>query len=515
MNINAGRKVLVLICIATVALTISGCGQRPEKETETQTQSRQYVVIDEQATEHVTETETQKLVTAVDYTSKDGSIKITLPDNTWKVTQDADEMRVFQSGSAAIINIVHASTPTAMKNLSVLKTEEELNESLKKQYADEDDYEIEEFTTAAVNSIKIYRYLVRYTAAARMWAYSITSAIISDDEAYIVTGTVTDENSTLLAAVQTSVQSFRVLGDEDFRAATGEVLSGTTQKMTEEESETENTATASGKELTTLKEYAADATLVTSDIVNVRLSPGTDAAVLTTLSADMKVTVTGETTSWFQVSISGNTGYIRKDFLVYGNTDNSSSAKTQTTETEQAAAATDGVSAAELATVTNYGYSTTLYATDIVNVRGNPGTDSDVIDALSTGDGVAVVGETDNWFVVTINGNTGYVSKALLASEAPSASDSSSAGDSGSSSSTGSGGSSGGSNVTISGQVTYAGVDTLTIQGNDGNTYYVYYGDASVSTSEGLDEGVSVVISADTTQTASDGTLYAVGVSGN
>ncbi len=511
MKINAGRNVLMLACLAA-ALTISGCGQRPEKQTEAQTQSQQYVVIDEPVTEKVTETETQKLITAVDYTSKDGSIKITLPDNTWKVTQDADEMRVFQSGSAAIINVVHASTPTAMKNLSVLKTKEELNESLQKQYANEKDFEIVEFTTATVGRINIYRYLVRYTAAARMWAYSMTSAIVSDSEAYIVTGTVTDENSTLLDAVKKSVQSFRVLGDEEFKAATGEVLSGTTQKMTEEESETEESTAASGRELKSLKDYGTSATLVTSDIVNVRLEPGTDAAILTTLAEDTKVTVTGETTGWFKVNIAGNTGYIRKDFLVYEN--KKPAGQAAETEVNQTAPTAEGVSAAELATATNYGSAATLYASDIVNVRSNPGTDSDVIDALSTGDGVSVMGETDNWFIVNINGVTGYVSKALLAAEAPSSGNQTSSGDTGSSASNG-GGSAAGSVISISGEVTYAGVDTMTIQGNDGNSYTVYYGDASVSTNGGLDTGVSVVISADTTQTASDGTLYAVGVTGN
>ena len=63
----------------------------------------------------------------------DGSIRITLPDSTWKVTQDADEMRVFSSGSAAMINIVHAADATAMRNLSVQESEEELETSLRKQ----------------------------------------------------------------------------------------------------------------------------------------------------------------------------------------------------------------------------------------------------------------------------------------------------------------------------------------------------------------------------------------------
>lgn len=51
-------------------------------------------------------------------------MQITLPDSTWKVTQDADEMRVFSSGSAAMINIVHAADDTQMKNVSVYESED-------------------------------------------------------------------------------------------------------------------------------------------------------------------------------------------------------------------------------------------------------------------------------------------------------------------------------------------------------------------------------------------------------
>ncbi len=514
---------LCLAVSAALTWSLSGCGQRVTQETETEKKQTEapVVVMTEAVTEKQevqTETETQKLITSVDYTSKDSTVKITLPDNTWKVTQDADEMRVFQSGNAAIINIVHASTETAMKNLSVQTSEEDLKASLSQQYANENDYSVESFNTAAVGNIHIYRYVIKYNAQARMWAYSMTNAIVADNEAYVVTGTVTDDNATLLVAVQKAVESFRVLSDEDFKAATGEVLSGKTQKT----SETVNTNTASAAELQSLKDYGTTATLVTNDVVNVRLAPGTDADILSTLVGDVKVTVTGETSNWFQVSINGNTGYIRKDFLVYGTTSTSAS------EAADDAGDTSGAATGELNTATNYGSSTTLYASSAANVRSQPGTDSAVIDGLSTGASVTVVGETDNWFIVNVDGYTGYVSKALLTSDSSIASgnvgtdsqnynngDGTTNTDSGNSNTSNGGTNTASSASSVNGTVVGASVDTLTIAGSDGNTYYVYYGDAAVTSSDGLYEGVNVNVSLDASQASSDGTLYATSVSGN
>ncbi len=520
MRSKAGRMAVCLAAAAAITWSLSGCGQRPEPQSETSAQTEKHTeAAKEPVTEKVleTEAETQKLITSVDYTSKDGSVKITLPDNTWKVTQDADEMRVFQSGNAAIINIVHAATESAMKNLSVMTSQEELEEGLTKQYPNKDDYEVEDFTTATVGDINIYRYVVKYNASARMWAYSVTNAIVAADEAYVVTGTVTDDNAPLLASVRKAVESFQVPGDEDFKAATGEVISGTTQKTTEKQPET----TASDAELSSLQDYGTTAALVTNDVVNVRMQPGTDAGILVTLNGDTQVNVVGETSGWFKVNISGNIGYIRKDFLVYGTSAN----KADTTQSETSAQTTDtgsgNASSAEISTATQYGSATTLYASDVANVRSAPGTDSSVIDALGAGGSVTVTGETDNWFIVNVGGVTGYVSKSLLTSDSSVAANTGSStgsggsysGDSGSASS-GSGSSSDGA-TSISGQVTSAGVDTLTVTGSDGKNYTVYYGDANVTSSDGLYNGVYVNISLDPSQAPGDGTLYATNVSGS
>ena len=497
--------------VIVMAFSLAGCGERPGQIQEKTTEAppvTEVETITEVPTEKVTEkaTEAPKLITSVDYTSKDGSVKITLPDNTWKVTQDADEMRVFQSGNAAIINIIHANTDTSLKNLPVSKSEEELKQSLSGQYSAENAFDIVDFISTEVNGVSIYRYVIKYNAAARMWAYSVTNAIVASDQAYVVNGTVTDDNEPLLEAVKKSVESFRVLQDETLKQVTGEVITGTTQTGNIQ-TQTVNTNTGSAQEMTSLKDYGANVTLVTTDTVNVRSQPGTDSQILTTLNGKTQVTVVGESANWFKVNINGNIGYIRKDFLVYGN-----AATGQTNETD--ASAQGAQAAAESNTATNYGAPTTLYASSDVNIRSAPGTDSSITGALPTGTAVTVVGETDNWFIVSIGGNTAYVSKAYLTSD-ETISNGTNAENTGAYTGEGtSGGSTYPSPSAVSGTVVGTTVDTLIVQGDDGNTYTVYYGDANTTSQDGIYDGVYVSISLDSSEAAGDGTLYATSVTG-
>lgn len=516
---NRSKQLLIILAAMSVlAFSLSGCGKRrseivSETESETQTES-----ATEKITEKETERETQKLITFVDYTSKDGTVKITLPDNTWKITQDADEMRVFSSGTAAMINIVHASTESAMKNLTVMTTEDALKTALTKQYSDTTAYDVQSFESNTINGVNTYRYVVKYNATARMWAYSVTYGIVAADQAYVITGTVTDENKTLLAAVEKSVGSFRVLKDETLKSVTSDIIAGKTQKPT-----TPANAT-SAAELATLKDYGTSADLYANDNVNIRLAPGTDADILVTLNTGDKVSVVGETSGWFKVNVQGNIGYIRKDFLV-------NSQPAQTPETNPPVTADDTASA-EINTETKYGSAVTLYASAEVNVRSKPNTSSDenVIGVLGGGNSVSVIGETDNWFVVSVNGNVGYVSKSYLTNDSSVANnnnngsntgnngDGNNGGDNnGGGNGNNGGGSTGGSTSgpsSISGTVIGSTVDTVTVAGDDGNTYTIYTGEANVDTVDGIYDGVYVSVSVDNSQTAADGTMYATGVKG-
>ena len=527
------------------AFFLAGCGQRAVdpgigKETEPQTQQTERMTETEtqKPTEKETETETEafKRVLDVDYTSKDGTIKITLPDNTWKIGQDVDEMRVFQSGKDAMINIVHANTESALNSLNVMTSQPELEASLTAQYADPNAFEVLSFVDAPVGAVHVYRYTVKYTSAARMWAYSVTNAIVAPDQAYVVVGSITEDNRSLLEAVQKSVSSFRVLKDETLKAVTGEVITGTLQATPQPV----KTDTVSGDELQSLKNYGTTTTLVTLDQINVRLAPGTDSDVLITLDPSVAVTVTGETANWYQVNVQGNTGYIRKDFLVYGTpaqTEKTSESDQETAESNEPYSA---IASAELGNETNYGSATTLYATTDVNIRALPGTDSDISGSLGTGGAISVIGETDNWFKVSVNGATGYISKAYLSSTqaAPTpetTAEQTPAAQTGENANTNTAQTDAqaqtpetqapaqtdapaqtqqGATQTQSGTIVSVGPDTITYQTNDGQTYTVNTSDADISAANGVYEGAVGSFEYDPSKTDANGNPYATNVTG-
>lgn len=540
MNLRNRNRLLwaAAACAAAVSLPLTGCGtQRGSVQTvvsETPAAQQESTAVQtnavtearsEAATEAQSEPETKQVITSVEYTSTDGTVRIILPDNNWKVTQDADEMRVFSSGDEAMINIVHASTEASMKTLSLQTSRADLEAALTEQYSSSTAYDVESFDTVTKGNVSLYRYVVKYNAAARMWAYSVTYGLMTADQAYVVNGTVPDDNKTLLKAVEDSVNSFVVLTDKDLSGVSSKDFD--TASSTEKTAQSETSSAASSQEQTTLSAYGSAVTMYSNDDVNVRSGPGTDSDVIDALVSGDKVTVTGETSGWYQVSINGATGYVRKDFL----TSDLSTVKSAQSETTAETSASGGAAAAELAAKTDYSTASTLYATDGVRVRSQPGTDSEILGSLGAGNAVTVIGETANWYIVSTGSGVGYVSKSYLSSTAPASSGTSSSGtgtsgtsssgtgtsSSGTGTSSGSGTSgtsSSGSTSTITGTVVGSSATSITVEGNDGNTYTIYTGDATISAADGLYNGASVTATVDNSQTAWDGTRYATSVSG-
>jgi probable enterotoxin D len=338
---------------------------------------------------------------------------------------------------------------------------------------------------------------------------------------------VTEDNEVLLAAVQKAVESFTVLNNSAFSSLTGTVVN-----QTESETETESESNVNA-ELKTLKDYGTTAILYASDNVNIRLNPSTDTDIIGALSKGDQVTVVGETSQWFKVNINGNIGYISKAFLVNKVSDIPATEATETSATEQTdqseqtdAAVTDSTKAsAELNSYIDYGSGYTYYTTTEVNLRAQPGTDSDVMDSFGGGQAVTVVGETDNWYVVSVNGVKGYVSKSYISSTytEPTQNDTNNNGTTNNTGNTDNTGNTGTTDTpdttpssvgTISGTVIDASATTITVQGDDGNTYTLNTSDASINTNDGIYDGLYIAASVDYNNTDASGTLYATNVTG-
>ncbi|MCD7765724.1 MAG: SH3 domain-containing protein [Lachnospiraceae bacterium] len=493
------RKKAALKCTAlalVVMFSVSGC-QLLDKNNETESESESETMSE---TESETETETE-LLTDVVYISEDETIRIVLPDSTWKVTQDIDEMRVFSSGADAMINIVHASDEDSMSNISIMETEDELEESLTGQYSGDNAFEIVSFEERSSSTVETYEYVVKYTDSTSMWAYSVTYGIrsVKGDAAYVISGTVTEDDEDLLEAVRLSVESFTVLDDDSvFSVLPGAVENNETEADTEDEDDS-----VGSEELATLTAYTSSVTLYASSNVNIRELPSTDAERIGSLILGDAVTVTGETSGWFRVSVGSTVGYVSKAYLVSTQPETDSDSSDDSSET----------ASAELATAVSYGTSYTYYTTASVNVRSQPSTDSTVAGSASSGSAVTVIGETDNWYIVSINGTTGYISKAYVSSVQTSSSSDDSSSSTNSSTASGSTDSTASTSGVVSGTITAVTSDTLLIYGEDGVTYSVNYANASLSTS-GLTEGLYVTATIDYSHSTASGSLYATNVTG-
>ncbi|MDD5092169.1 MAG: SH3 domain-containing protein [Candidatus Wallbacteria bacterium] len=129
------------------------------------------------------------------------------------------------------------------------------------------------------------------------------------------------------------------------------------------------------------RELRSTATIIVSG-ANVRKGPSTGYAVITTLSRGESVNVTGESGSWYQVAISGGTGYIYKDLVSV-----SDSAKTlQGTVTASS-----------------------------LNIRKGPGTSYSIITSVAKGTKLAILGTKYEWYnVKTSDGTEGYAHSSYI-----------------------------------------------------------------------------------------------------
>ncbi len=123
---------------------------------------------------------------------------------------------------------------------------------------------------------------------------------------------------------------------------------------------------------------------VSGSNVRFRMGPSTDFAATSTLSKGTSVKITGETGSWYEISVNGTYGYMSKDYIKIVST-----ASTNTVEKMD-----------KVGIVTGNG----------VRMRSGAGTSYSTIGYYNKGIQVKVTGKTGSWYAVTYNGLSGYMS---------------------------------------------------------------------------------------------------------
>lgn len=117
---------------------------------------------------------------------------------------------------------------------------------------------------------------------------------------------------------------------------------------------------------------------VNADALRVRTGPSTSYGVLGLVGNGQSLQVTGEVDGWYKVNYNGQTAYVSKDFVT-------------ATAAQPSGEYTVNVSS--------------------LRVRTGPSTSHGVLGSLSKGQAVQVTGEVQDWYKISYDGQTAYISK--------------------------------------------------------------------------------------------------------
>jgi cell wall-associated NlpC family hydrolase len=135
---------------------------------------------------------------------------------------------------------------------------------------------------------------------------------------------------------------------------------------------------------------------VTGNKVNFRKGPGTNHAVITSLSKGTKVGVISESNGWSKINYNGTIGYMSSNYLKDVNSENNNSGNNNGSDTDNTVKSNKEVTGSR------------------VNLRNGPGTSHAVITSLSKGTKVGVILESNGWSKINYNGTIGYMSSSYL-----------------------------------------------------------------------------------------------------
>ena len=131
--------------------------------------------------------------------------------------------------------------------------------------------------------------------------------------------------------------------------------------------------------------------------LNVRSGASTSSNVIGSLSNGSKVTIVGESGSWYKINYGNTTGYVSKDYIQVSGESSSSS---------NSGSSSQGTTSGKSGQVVNVHSS--------LNVRNGASTSSSIIGSLSNGSKVTIVGESGSWYKINYGNTTGYVSKDYI-----------------------------------------------------------------------------------------------------
>ena len=198
------KIVTCLVLALSISCLATGCKKKAQ-ETETSSETIR-------VTEKQTESETAKKATntSTTFKSKDGSISIKLPDDTWTMKKEGTKEWTFESPNQGTITIVHYSGDET-NGLVFPSSEEEVLNNLEKAGKSKTDYAVVEYKKNTMGSYEAYHTTIKCKSTNSKYAYSVAYNLVGDEDIYSVNGQVMQDDATAMEAIRTSVESLKLL----------------------------------------------------------------------------------------------------------------------------------------------------------------------------------------------------------------------------------------------------------------------------------------------------------------
>lgn len=212
------RLLTVLVMAATMAVSMTACGFG-EKEDDSQIVVETEVTPTPEVEAEPTPTIAANVQTTT-YTSANKMIAIDLPDATWSVKYDEEDMWSFESPGAGKILILYGTGEEDMSSTVMPNTQDmaiSLEAAAGMEY--ETDFVISDYTAKEKEGVDIYTYAAKYydTEKSGGYAYSVNRVFANENEYFSIVGSVKNKDS--FTPIKDAIKTFRIGADSELHAA--------------------------------------------------------------------------------------------------------------------------------------------------------------------------------------------------------------------------------------------------------------------------------------------------------
>ena len=204
-----------------------------------------------------------------------------------------------------------------------------------------------------------------------------------------------------------------------YKVSYGDYTGYISKDYAEVESDSSDTNETSTETTTTTSSQTGEGTI--NETASLRIAPLVNSSVLEVIKSGTQVTVITQTGDWLYIYTDDTAGWVRSDVVTVETQsveEDTSESEEQETSTSEDETTDDTTDTTEETTEENSDFEEkTMYTTDIVNIREEASTDSEVIMIVNVNTKLTVIGEEGDWYKVETSKGEAYVSKDLLSDE--------------------------------------------------------------------------------------------------